>query len=1156
MGYDPAGLNTHNNTQTDTHSDTHTDTHTDNHSPPNLQRIDNTRVTHTDPVSPTSQQTDSSSDQQTHTSTDQQTQSITDQQTHSSTDQQTKSITDQQTHSSTDQTTHSSTDQQTHTSTDQQTHSSTDQQTHSSTDQQTHSSTDQQTHSSTEPQTHSSTEPQTNSSLPRTLLLPPFEPTHLTSSPPKGPGEPGRTHIPHRDPLVGLTEQDGSFAWRTIRSITVQQELTFTSEVTLNLNSRTLASIPVSRETEGEGLHLSGETEGEGLPVSGVTEGEELPVSGVTGWEGLLGPSQFSTDLDRNNQTVASSSEADITGQTDSLSSLETELTNGSNTLSHTLHTSHTPHNTHTNLNSTPSRVLHTLTPGTLTELNGMSHTTLPSHSQTHPTHTHLHTNTPSSSANLSPTLPPGLPDSPVFPFSLSASPSLSPDNLYKWTTNPYIAPPSTTTSLLLGDVVQTHISSLTSDDPLLVTTTTDTMRDTHTPLLKHTQSAHTLLTDTALLDISPGHTPVPLTSVSPAHTLVPEHSATHTPLPEHSAAHTPLPGHTVTKTPLPGHAVTNTPLPGYTVTHTSFPGHIDTTGSVVTTTTSLIPSITTGSVVTTTTSLIPSITTGSVVTTTTSLIPSVTTGSVVTTTTTVLPLLTKKPPSQTTKLPSPTVKPIPLTTQTSPWSRNSRHPAWTEPYPSEGSRLAGTSSGLSQSTQISKRRARIYIVPDLPATIKEVSIELLLQVILEDTGFDLTSDLTSGSDLTSNLTSGSDLTSDLTSSLEDDTTAWVAPYLQRAPGFQDIQAVWSSGRVVQSLVMFRTSEALAWLGVSGAESLLERTGLAQAVGEGRSFRGSKVTNITVGGVQSDVCVWLFQCPAGYECVWQPGDLAVCSSLCHSEFCHNQGICTHQPEQLPLCQCPVGDHFWFMGSRCDVKMTRQRLVGACLGVLVAMVVVISLLACLAVRRYRAMLIHAKVDQTRSSYRRFNHFDELSGRFWGRSVGGSADSLDNPAFTHSDELLHLRALDRTCCYHDDTLSLASTCPSNGTHLNTVYQHSSQYGWALSEVSLAECVVDSGKASDLSVCSWPIEPIQWTPFPLLQQLASSQRATTVRTPNCPHREPLRYAHPTVLTENHCGTHTQLSSQRATTVRVPRPRSYCEGMELVEMEKSWTA
>lgn len=74
-----------------------------------------------------------------------------------------------------------------------------------------------------------------------------------------------------------------------------------------------------------------------------------------------------------------------------------------------------------------------------------------------------------------------------------------------------------------------------------------------------------------------------------------------------------------------------------------------------------------------------------------------------------------------------------------------------------------------------------------------------------------------------------------------------------------------------------------------------------------------------------------------------------------------------------------------------------------------------------------------------SYRRFNHFDELSGRFWLRSWAESADSLDNPAFTRSDELLHLRALDRPCCYHDDTLSLASTCPSHGARINTIYPH---------------------------------------------------------------------------------------------------------------------
>uniref|UniRef100_A0A3Q4H9G6 EGF-like domain-containing protein n=1 Tax=Neolamprologus brichardi TaxID=32507 RepID=A0A3Q4H9G6_NEOBR len=271
-------------------------------------------------------------------------------------------------------------------------------------------------------------------------------------------------------------------------------------------------------------------------------------------------------------------------------------------------------------------------------------------------------------------------------------------------------------------------------------------------------------------------------------------------------------------------------------------------------------------------------------------------------------------------------------------------------------------------------------------------------------------------------------------------------------------------------------------------------------------------------GLQGDICDWLLQCSAGYKCVSQPGTANYsCSSVCHFDYCHHHGICTHHPHQLPVCRCLAGDDFWFMGERCDVRMTRARLIGACLAILLIIVTVIIIVAFVAVRRYRAILIQAKVDQTRSSYRRFNHFDELSGRFWLRSWAGSADSLDNPAFTRSDELLHLRALDRPCCYHDDTLSLASTCPSHGTRINTIYPHSSQYGWRGSEMSMGDGVLDSGKASDLSVCSWPVEPIHWTPFPLLQQLAS-------------HRTP--------------------------TVRVSRPRSYCEGMELVDMGKSWTA
>lgn len=54
-------------------------------------------------------------------------------------------------------------------------------------------------------------------------------------------------------------------------------------------------------------------------------------------------------------------------------------------------------------------------------------------------------------------------------------------------------------------------------------------------------------------------------------------------------------------------------------------------------------------------------------------------------------------------------------------------------------------------------------------------------------------------------------------------------------------------------------------------------------------------------------------------------------------------------------------------------------------------------------------------------------------------------------------------------------------------------SSQYAWRGSDMTVGDGVLDSGKASDLSVCSWPVEPIQWTPFPLLQQLAMHRSPT---------------------------------------------------------------
>ncbi|XP_057700696.1 uncharacterized protein si:ch211-14k19.8 [Corythoichthys intestinalis] len=426
-----------------------------------------------------------------------------------------------------------------------------------------------------------------------------------------------------------------------------------------------------------------------------------------------------------------------------------------------------------------------------------------------------------------------------------------------------------------------------------------------------------------------------------------------------------------------------------------------------------------------------------------------------------------------------------------------------TEENGSTASTKQPSSDSLSASTSLNSVTTgipKVYVVSDEPATVRVESIELLLQIILSE----------------SRSASGP--------LLEEDTSAWVEPYLQRAPGFSRMLGVWGSGRAVQMLLEFQSKGALLWLSASDASTFLHRTGLDRAARQGRSFRGSRVVNITLGGVQADICDWLLGCPAGFRCISQPTHNYSCSSVCHFDLCRHHGICTHHPGELPVCRCLVGEDFWFMGSRCDVRMTRTRLVCTCVSILALVVALIGSLAFVAVRRYRAAIIQAKVDQTRSSYRRFNHFDELSSRFWLRSASaGSGDSMDNPAFTRSDELLHMRALDRPCCYHDDTLSLASAssaCTGRATRLNTIYPDSSQYGWHGSELSLGDGgVLDSGKASDLSVCSWPVEPIHWTPFPLLRQLATA-----------PHS-----AHPT---------------------RVSRPRSYCEGMELVDMNRSWTA
>ncbi|NXY26711.1 MEP1B protein, partial [Atrichornis clamosus] len=265
-----------------------------------------------------------------------------------------------------------------------------------------------------------------------------------------------------------------------------------------------------------------------------------------------------------------------------------------------------------------------------------------------------------------------------------------------------------------------------------------------------------------------------------------------------------------------------------------------------------------------------------------------------------------------------------------------------------------------------------------------------------------------------------------------------------------------------------------------------------------------------------DPCAVLFTCPAGFACVSRADGNVTCTSLCHRDYCKNHGICTHHRDHQPRCQCPVGSDFWFMGLRCDYRVTQQSLLGMAAGVLLSIVLLGAVLAAVAVRRFKVLLLEARADQTRSSYRRFCRLDDVSAQYWSRSGLPSASSLDNPAFSNSEELLHLQILDNGCwtCQEDSAIP-GGAKRGPAAPARPPCRPSFHYDWDTSSSSMNDPMVDSGKASDISVSSWPMEPIQWAPFPLLHQL-SRQR---------PHK-------------------------------ARRPHSFCEGLELGTLERSWTA
>ncbi|NXN31117.1 IMPG2 protein, partial [Nycticryphes semicollaris] len=341
-----------------------------------------------------------------------------------------------------------------------------------------------------------------------------------------------------------------------------------------------------------------------------------------------------------------------------------------------------------------------------------------------------------------------------------------------------------------------------------------------------------------------------------------------------------------------------------------------------------------------------------------------------------------------------------------------------------------------------------------------------------------------------------------------------VAPLFMSVPGFLRLEVTGiREGSVVLEYDALFAAERIP---APGLGALLDA-----ALGTGGARKGLAVGSAPVLRNVAlerplDPCAVLFACRAGFACVTGTDGNATCTSLCHRDYCKNHGICTHPRDRGPLCQCPVGSDFWFMGLRCDYRVTQQSLLGVAAGVLLSILLLAAVVATVAIRRFKALLLEARADQTRSSYRRFCRLDDVSAQYWSRSWLPSASSLDNPAFSNSEELLHLQILDNGCCScREDSGITHSAKDPPMPPTRPVCRPSFHYDWDTSSSSVNDPMVDSGKASDISVSSWPMEPIQWTPFPLFHQL-SRQR---------PHK-------------------------------ARRPHSYCEGMELVNLERSWTA
>ncbi|XP_060696732.1 mucin-5AC isoform X1 [Hemiscyllium ocellatum] len=361
------------------------------------------------------------------------------------------------------------------------------------------------------------------------------------------------------------------------------------------------------------------------------------------------------------------------------------------------------------------------------------------------------------------------------------------------------------------------------------------------------------------------------------------------------------------------------------------------------------------------------------------------------------------------------------------------------------------------------------------------------------------------------------DPTSDEYQNLAKDFTHKVSPFYKKVPGFQQllIKHFRAGSVLIEFDVVFIAKDIQGYL--LDPSLIINITGLNDVIANGFEIGGAQVLRVYVSEGFNALCGQVFSCQTGFQCIHTDRRNVTCTSLCHTDYCKNSGICTHTRGREPMCQCPVGIDYWFMGPRCDHRMTRQSLIGIVFGVILSVLLVVTAVAVVVLRRFKILLIEAKIDQTKSSYKRFSQFDDFSSQYHSQSwLNYSVSSLNNPGFSNSDELIHLQMLDSSyhSC-HEESLTDIYSSRRTTPHGHSTFRHSLQNNLDISINSINELAGDSGKDSDLSIYSWPTDPLQWSPFPILYQLSRDRPFTA-----------------------------------------QRPRSYCEGMELVSLEKNWTA